>query len=41
MLTDGTPTGGSCGPLHYHGFEGVEASAVRGLIDWALAVSAM
>ena len=41
MLTDGTPTGGLCGPLHYHGFEGVEASAVRGLIDWALAVSAM
>ena len=35
FLSGGRPTGRQCGPLHFHGFQGVEKTAVKALIDWA------
>ena len=34
FLSGGEPTGRKCGPLHFHGFEGVESAAVTELMDW-------
>ena len=31
----GSPSGDPCGPLHYHGFIGMEDEVVRTIVEWA------
>ena len=35
----GYTSGGECGPLNYHGFEGIEEKVVKNMVNWIKNIS--
>ena len=36
LFNGGVPTGGKCGPFHYHGYEKIEEDAAKKIIEWVI-----